>query len=114
MTDLADKQCVPCRKGTKALHGGALHAFTAQLPKWQVVDDHHLERSFALPDFASGLALVNAIGAVAEAAGHHPDLLLRWGKVVVTLWTHAIDGLSEADFVLAAKIDRVAAGGVAQ
>jgi 4a-hydroxytetrahydrobiopterin dehydratase len=75
------------------------------LPGWRVVDGHHLEKRFTFPDFAQGLAFVNRAGAVAEQEGHHPDLHLSFGKVTVTVWTHAIDGLSESDFVLAAKLD---------
>jgi len=75
------------------------------VPQWRVVADHHLERAFAFADFATGLAFVNRAGAVAEAEGHHPDLLLSWGRVLVTIWTHKVDGLTESDFVLAAKLD---------
>ena len=70
-----------------------------------MVDDHHLDRSWSFPDFAEALAFTNRIGALAEVEGHHPDILLAWGKVRVTLWTHKIDGLTESDFILAAKID---------
>jgi 4a-hydroxytetrahydrobiopterin dehydratase len=79
----------------------------AQLPGWQVVDGHHLTRSFQFPDFKTALEFVNRAGAVAEEEGHHPDLLLAWGKVDVKTWTHKIDGLTESDFILAAKIDRL-------
>jgi len=77
---------------------------------WKVVDGHHLERQFDFPDFASALSLTNQIGAIAEEQGHHPDLYLAWGKLRVSTWTHAIDGLTRSDFVLAAKIDEAAAG----
>jgi 4a-hydroxytetrahydrobiopterin dehydratase len=109
MGDLADRSCVPCRRGTPPLRGEALRALAAQVPAWRVVDEHHLERRIDLPDFASALQLVNAIGAIAEAEHHHPDLELAWGRVVARIWTHTIGGLCEADFVLAAKIDRCAA-----
>ena len=75
------------------------------LPGWKVVDGHHLWKSFAFPDFRTALDFVNRAGAVAEAEGHHPDLFLSWGKADVKIWTHKIDGLTESDFVLAAKID---------
>ncbi len=79
----------------------------AQLDGWRVIDGHHLEKTYTTPDFATALALVNRIGAVAEAEDHHPDLLLAWGRVEVKIWTHKIDGLTESDFILAAKCDRV-------
>jgi 4a-hydroxytetrahydrobiopterin dehydratase len=72
---------------------------------WTVVDGHHLEREFSFPDFAEALAFVNRVGAIAEAEDHHPDLRLRWGAVTVTVWTHTVDGLTEKDFLLAAKVD---------
>ncbi len=75
--------------------------------EWRVEGDHHLVRSWILPDFATALARVNAIGALAEAMGHHPDLQLGWGRVHCELYTHAIDGLHLADFVLAAQIDEI-------
>lgn len=102
---LASQKCVPCREGTAPLTGSALSAAVEKLPGWSVTLAHHLERSYPFPDFLKGLAFVNRVAAVAEEAGHHPDLLLRWGEVKVMLWTHAIDGLSDADFVLAARIE---------
>jgi 4a-hydroxytetrahydrobiopterin dehydratase len=77
----------------------------AQLEGWTVVENHYLEKSYDLADFAQALDLVNRIGAVAEAQGHHPDLFLTWGRVDVSIWTHKIDGLTESDFILAAKCD---------
>lgn len=104
---LADQNCVPCKGGVPALKGLELQQVANQVPEWRVVEAHHIVRSFAFPDFALALAFVNRVGAVAEEQGHHPDVLLRWGKVEVTIWTHKINGLTESDFVLAAKIDRV-------
>jgi len=101
---LAEKHCVPCRGGVPPLQGPELERLRAQLPDWQVVNGHHLERTFAFPDFKSALDFVNRAGAIAEEEGHHPDLHLSWGKVGVTTWTHKIDGLTESDFILAAKI----------
>jgi 4a-hydroxytetrahydrobiopterin dehydratase len=74
---------------------------------WRVVDDHHLDKEYRFPDFVAALAFVNRVGEEAERQAHHPDLHLAWGKVRVTIWTHKIDGLTESDFVLAAKIDRL-------
>ena len=106
-TALAEKHCVPCRGGTPPLKGAELDQFTRQLPEWKVVDSHHIERAFTFPDFVTALAFVNRIGAVAEQEGHHPDLTLGWGRVGVVTYTHAIKGLSESDFILAAKIDQL-------
>ena len=107
MTSLADKTCVPCRGGTPALKGSALSDFRQQVPEWQVVDEHHLIRAYKFPDFRSALAFVNKVGELAEEQGHHPDILLAWGKVEITIWTHAVNGLTESDFILAAKIQRL-------
>ena len=102
---LADKKCVPCRGGVPPLAGEELERMKAQVAGWQVVDGHHLEKEYPFPDFATALAFVNRVGAVAEQEGHHPDLALSWGKVGVKIWTHKINGLTESDFILAAKID---------
>ena len=104
---LAEKHCVPCRGGVPPLSGEALETLKAQLPDWQVADGHHLTRTFTFPDFRTALDFVNRAGAVAEEEGHHPDLWLSWGKVEVKTWTHKIDGLTESDFILAAKIGRL-------
>ena len=105
--DLADKHCIPCRGGVPPLKGEELRKYADQLSGWNVIDEHHITKTFKFPDFKQALDFVNAAGAVAEEEGHHPDLLLAWGKVEVTIWTHKINGLTESDFVLAAKIDRV-------
>lgn len=104
---LADKQCVPCRGGVPPLKGKELQAFLRNVPQWTAPNEHHLHREFRFPDFRQALDFVNRVGAVAEEQGHHPDMLLSWGKVEVTLWTHKIDGLTESDFIMAAKIDRL-------
>ncbi len=105
---LSEQSCVPCRGGVPPLTETEIAPLARQVPSWTVVRGHHLERTFTFPDFASALAFTNRIGAVAEAEGHHPDIHLAWGRVAVTIWTHAIDGLTESDFVLAAKIDLLA------
>jgi len=109
MSELSQKHCVPCKGGIPPLEGPAIAALLEQLDdSWSVVDDHHLVKTYDFPDFATALALVNRIGEVAEAEGHHPDLHLGWGRVRVEIWTHKIDGLTLSDFVLAAKCDDVA------
>jgi 4a-hydroxytetrahydrobiopterin dehydratase len=107
MSELASKTCVPCRGGVPPLKGAELAAFLAQVPGWNAVNEHHLERTYPFPDFLQALAFTNKIGALAEEQGHHPDIYLAWGKVGVTIWTHKIDGLTESDFILAAKIDKL-------
>ena len=107
--DLASKDCVPCRGGVPALSGDQLRELHEQLDEgWEVVHEHHLEKEFGFEDFAEALAYVNRVGAMAEEQGHHPDIHLAWGKVRVEVWTHKIDGLTESDFVFAAKADGLA------
>lgn len=106
MTALADQTCIPCQGGIPPLDAEGVAPLLAQVPRWRVVDLHHLQRSFAFADFAGALAFVNQIGALAEAMGHHPDLTLGWGYVGVEIFTHKIGGLHEADFILAAQMDR--------
>jgi 4a-hydroxytetrahydrobiopterin dehydratase len=105
---LADQTCVPCRGNVPPLKGGDLDTLKKQLSGWDVVNEHHLFKAFKFPDFKQALDFVNRAGAIAEEQGHHPDILLGWGKAEVTIYTHKIDGLTESDFVLAAKFDRVA------
>lgn len=108
MTQLASKKCVPCRGGVPPLTAEQIRPLSAQVPEWKVVDNHHLERMFPFKGFQPALDFVNRAGEVAEAEGHHPDIYLAWGKVGISIWTHKIDGLTESDFILAAKIDRLA------
>lgn len=105
--DLASRSCVPCRGGVPPLAGDQLQELHAQLPGWDVIEQHRIERSFSFPNFKSALAFVNRIGEVAEEQGHHPDICFGWGNVKVTIFTHKIKGLTESDFILAAKIDRL-------
>jgi len=103
---LRTKHCVPCKGGVPPLRGDDLQRLAAQLPDWKLIAEHHLTKTFIFPDFKQALAFVNRAGAVAEAEGHHPDLLLTWGRVDVKTYTHKIDGLTESDFILAARIDQ--------
>ena len=77
------------------------------MPDWSVIEAHHIEKSFPFPNFKSALVFVNRIGDIAEEQGHHPDICFGWGKVTVTVYTHKIKGLTESDFILAAKVDRL-------
>ncbi len=104
---LADRKCVPCQGGTPPLKGQALADLAAQTPQWQVVEEAKLTRTFKFKDFAEALAFVNRVGALAEEQGHHPDIYFTWGKARIELSTHKIKGLSESDFILAAKIDKL-------
>ena len=113
MANLAEKHCVPCRGGTPPLSGAELIPYAEQLLDWKIVDEHHITRSFRFLDFKTGLDFVNQVGAVAETEGHHPDLCLAWGKVGVEIYTHKIRGLTESDFVMAAKVDQIYSAGLA-
>ena len=107
MSSLASKHCVPCRGGVPPLKGEALRPLMEQLPFWKVVDEHHLSKTFLFPDFMTALEFANSIGQLSEQQGHHPDLCVSWGKLDVQIYTHKIQGLSESDFILAAKIDQL-------
>lgn len=109
MDDLANKTCVPCRGGTPPLEGEELEALARQVPEWNVVDGHHLLREFHFKNFREALEFVIEVGELAEEQAHHPDLEFGWGRAAVTIFTHKIDGLTESDFILAAKINRLAA-----
>ncbi len=103
---LAKRRCIPCEGGIPKLEPAAATELLARLDRaWTIEDGHHLHREFRFADFVSGLAFVNQVAAIAEENGHHPELLLTWGKVGVTIWTHTVNGLTESDFILAAKID---------
>jgi 4a-hydroxytetrahydrobiopterin dehydratase len=105
MSDLTTRQCQPCRANTPALKGDDLCAFLRRVEGWSAELEHHLAKVFRFPDFVTALAFVNRIGAIAEQEAHHPEICLEWGKVGVEIYTHSISGLSENDFILAAKID---------
>jgi 4a-hydroxytetrahydrobiopterin dehydratase len=108
MVALAEQECVPCKGGVAPLKGNDLKKLAAELnPAWQIVKEHQLEREFKFKDFREALTFTNRVGELAEEQGHHPDIYLTWGKVKVTTWTHKIDGLTESDFILAAKVDRL-------
>ena len=106
MNELAERKCVPCKEGTPPLKGGELTKLSGRVGTgWQVVNGHHLEREYKFKNFREALDFTNRVGELAEEVGHHPDIYLAWGKVKLTLWTHKIDGLSESDFIFAAKVN---------
>ncbi|HXQ74438.1 MAG TPA: 4a-hydroxytetrahydrobiopterin dehydratase [Pyrinomonadaceae bacterium] len=105
MSELSSKQCVPCRGGVPPLQGDEIQRLLSQLNGWDVVQEHHLKKNYSFSNFAEALKFVNRVGELAEEQGHHPDICFGWGKAEVTIWTHKIDGLTESDFILAAKID---------
>ena len=89
------------------LMAGEIETLSKQVPEWEIVEWHHLTRKFKFKNFASALLFVNKVGALAESEGHHPDITFGWGYVEITTFTHAVDGLSENDFIVAAKIDAI-------
>lgn len=108
MSDLAHQQCLPCRGGVPPLRGAALDEMLRRLGGgWSVVNEHHLEKAFQFKTYAACLAFTNRVAGLAESVNHHPDIHLAWGKVTITIWTHKIDGLNEADFIFAAKTDQL-------
>src|SRR6266496_4946838 len=108
MNELAAKECVPCKGGVPPLKGTELIELRNRLGNdWEVVNEHHLEKQFTFKNFREALAFTNQVGELAEQQGHHPDIGLSWGRVKITIWTHKIDGLTESDFILAAKMDRL-------
>lgn len=109
MKDLANQRCVPCEGGVTPLGGPELDQYLTEVPLWKLSNDgKSIAREFIFTDFVSGVVFITDVAHVAEEEGHHPDLNLHdYKKVTVTLSTHAIDGLSENDFILASKIDQV-------
>jgi 4a-hydroxytetrahydrobiopterin dehydratase len=107
-SDLAKKECQPCKEGTPPLKGGALKQMQSQLGNdWQVLNEEKLEKQFKFPDFKQALAFVNRVGEIAEQQNHHPDIYFTWGQARIQLSTHSIGGLSESDFIMAAKISEL-------
>ena len=107
MIDLAKKTCIPCKGGIPPLKGTKLEDLLDKLKNdWKIINEHHLEKEYSFKNFKEALDFTVKVGELAENQDHHPDIFLTWGKVKVTIWTHKIDGLTESDFVLAAKTDR--------
>ena len=107
MSELSSRQCVPCKGGVPALKGDEIKTLLDQLQGWQVVNEHHLVKNYRFADFLESMTFVNRVGELAEEQGHHPDICFGWGQAEISIWTHKIDGLTESDFILAAKIDEI-------
>jgi len=107
MASLADKTCVPCKGGVPPIQGEQLRKLMQQVPQWKTVNEHHVTRAYTFPDFKKALDFVNRVGEVAEEQGHHPDILLGWGKAEVTFWILNITAPTESDLIMAAKIDKL-------
>jgi 4a-hydroxytetrahydrobiopterin dehydratase len=105
MSALADKDCIPCKGGVPPMGADQIGRSLKEVDGWRAVDNHHLTKTYSFEDFAQALAFVDRVGAMAEQQWHHPDVHLAWGSVRIDIWTHKIDGLTESDFVFAAKCD---------
>ena len=108
MTDLASRECVPCKGGVPPLAGEELAGLHSQLNNdWQLVADHHLDKTYKFSNFVEALDFANRVGGMAEEVNHHPEIRMSWGWVRLIIYTHKIDGLTESDFVWAAKVDQL-------
>ncbi len=108
MAQLTQMECTACRRGEPTVTEAELAEYHPQVPEWHIIEVdgiQRLQRVFTFDDFVHALAFTNEVGALAEAAGHHPALLTEWGKTTVTWWTHKIRGLHHNDFIMAAKTD---------
>lgn len=104
--DLAKHECIPCKGGVPPLEEVAIDFLHAELgEEWKVINNHHLTRDYTFKGYAPAVTFTNVVAGIAEEQNHHPDILLAWGKVTVTIWTHKIDGLTESDFYFAAKVE---------
>lgn len=107
MSELSSRQCVPCRGGVPPLQGEEITNLLVQLRGWDVIGQHHLQKSYRFSNFREAQSFVNRVGELAEEQGHHPDICFGWGQAEIKIWTHKINGLTESDFILAAKIDEI-------
>ena len=111
MSDLAKKKCVPCEGNISPFNVEEIHKYLKQVDGWKVVEDKidgfHLIKNFKFDNFLQSQEFVNNVGKIAEEEGHHPDLWFGWGYAKIKIFTHAIKGLAESDFILAAKIDEI-------
>ena len=111
MSDLADKKCIPCEGNIPPFDKSEIHKYLKKVDGWDVKNDkdenYYLIKEFSFKDFNESQKFVNKVGDVAEKENHHPDISFGWGYCRVKIFTHAIKGLAESDFVLAAKIDKI-------
>jgi len=107
MSELASRECVPCRGGVPPLTQEEITPLLRQLNGWEVIEQHHLKKNYRFGNFREAQQFVNRVGDLAEEQGHHPDICFGWGNAEIKIWTHKINGLTESDFVLAAKIDQL-------
>ncbi len=103
---LSDRECIPCKGGVPPLDASMQQKLLQQLPSdWEICNQHHLKKTFTFGNFVEALAFTNMAGEISEEQNHHPEITLTWGKVTIRIWTHKVDGLTESDFILAARID---------
>ncbi|HKR12313.1 MAG TPA: 4a-hydroxytetrahydrobiopterin dehydratase [Pyrinomonadaceae bacterium] len=107
MSELSSKQCIPCRGGVPPMDGDEIAKLAPQLKGWEIINQHHLQKSYRFSDFREAQDFVTRVGNLAEEQGHHPDICFGWGIAEIKIWTHKINGLTESDFILAAKIDEL-------
>ncbi|ACK71773.1 transcriptional coactivator/pterin dehydratase [Gloeothece citriformis PCC 7424] len=110
MTDLKQQKCEACESNAPSLTEAEIKDYKPQIPDWNLIEEEgekRLQKVFSFPDFKSAIAFTNAVGDEAEKQGHHPALLTEWGKVTVTWWTHAINGLHKNDLIMAVKTDEI-------
>jgi 4a-hydroxytetrahydrobiopterin dehydratase len=112
MSNLSSRECVPCRGDVPPLGDAEIRSLLRELNGWEAIAGHHLRKRYEFRNFRDALQMVNRTGELAEAQGHHPDISFGWGYAEITIWTHKIDGLTESDFILAAKIDEQEEAGV--
>ena len=106
--ELTKKKCVPCEGGEKPLKSPELHDYMIQLRnEWKLVNEKRIQYEFKFKNFKEAIKFVNKVADLAESEGHHPDIQIHWNKVLIELWTHAIGGLSENDFIVASKIEQL-------
>jgi 4a-hydroxytetrahydrobiopterin dehydratase len=110
MEELTEQKCEACRVGAPSVTKEEIEQFQPKIPDWQIITEDgipKLDRAFNFKNFKDAIAFTDAVGAAAEAEGHHPRLVTEWGRVAVTWWTHKIKNLHRNDFIMAAKTDRI-------
>ena len=111
MNDLANKKCIPCEGGIPAFDKTEIHKYLKKINGWEVKEDEnnnfYLIKDFKFENFLESQEFINKVGQIAEKEGHHPDIMFGWGYAKIKIFTHAIQGLAESDFILAAKLDKI-------